>query len=355
MDLFKKFETEERIFRDERLLMPDYIPDELPHREREIDEIAYSLKPILNDSKPENIVIIGQSGTGKTTTVKYVANELESHTKKALIIYINCWEFPTRHGILTKMISSFGDFVPRRGIATDELLEKLSSIAKGEKKTPVVILDEVDRLEKESKEENVLYDLARSKEVLGLDIAVIAITNDENFSSRLDSRIRVSLLQKQLHFKPYTPNQLRDILKERAKKALRAATYDDDVIGLCVAYGVKAGGDARTAISSLWRAGRNAEREDRGKILPEDVKRAYGEASDAKKEEQAETLNEKEKRILELLEEREWTSGELGDALQMEERLLRNYIANLEKLGFIEVEKTRIGQGWSRKIRKKSH
>src|SRR5271157_416568 len=98
-NIFKKMSTENEVFQDERVLMPDYLPEVMTHRERQIEEVAYGLKGAAGGKKTENMLILGPSGTGKTSTVRYVLKQLQEYSQKVVPIYINCWESSTRHSI----------------------------------------------------------------------------------------------------------------------------------------------------------------------------------------------------------------------------------------------------------------
>jgi cell division control protein 6 len=343
-NIFRKISAEKEIFRDERVLMPDYLPEVMPHREEQIKEIAYALRGAAEGKKMENILILGPSGTGKTSSVKYVLKQLQEYSQRVVPVYINCWESSTRHSILNSIAYSLGEFIPRRGISTDEITEKIGEILKKEKKAPVIALDEVDRLfASQYEEEKVLYDLARAKELFSVDFGVVAITNSNEFLAKLDQRIKSSLIQKQLFFKQYSPIELKDILKSRAKLAFYSESLSEEVIPLCAARAAKNNGDARLAINLLWKAGKIAERENAEKIAEEHVRKAFEEVGG---EELHEKLDGKEREVYDFVKEKgEVTSSELYEKFKDEsDRSVRNYVTRLCSLGFITVEDT-VGKG----------
>lgn len=336
-NIFRKISAEKEIFKDERALMPDYLPEVMPHREEEIKEIAYSLRGAAEGKRMENLLVIGSSGTGKTSSVKYVFKQLQEYSQRVMPIYINCWEFSTRHSILSNIAYTLGEFIPRRGISTDEIIARISEVLRKEKRTPVVALDEVDRLfATQYDEEKVLYDLARAKELFSVDFGVVAITNSNEFLLKLDQRIKSSLVQKQLFFKQYSPVELKDILKSRAKVAFYPESLCEEVIPLCAARAAKNNGDARLAINLLWKAGKIAERENADKVREEHVRRAFDEVGS----EEGEKLVGREREIYEFVKERgEVTSSELYERFKEEsDRSLRNYITKLCELGFLTAE-----------------
>jgi len=231
-----------------------------------------------------------------------------------------------------------GEFIPRRGISTDEITERIEEVLRKEKKTPIIALDEVDRLfASQYEEEKVLYDLARGKELFSVDFGVVAITNSNEFLAKLDQRIRSSLVQKQLVFKQYSPTELKDILKSRAKLAFYPESLSEEVIPLCAARAAKSNGDARLAINLLWKAGKIAERENSDKVKEEHARKAFEEVGE---EQPCDKLEGKEREVYEFVKERgEVTSGELYEKFKEEsDRSVRNYISRLCSLGFITVD-----------------
>ncbi len=351
-NIFGSLDSEGSVFRDERALMPEYLPEILLHRDAEIKELALTLRSAAKGGKPENTVLIGPPGTGKTSCARHVLRQLSEYSKRALPIYINCWELSTRHAILNKLAISLGEIVPRRGVATDEVSDRIAEFLKKEKRVPIIVLDEVDRLvASQYGEESILYDLARGSEVFGAPIGVVGITNHEEFLTKLDTRIISSLSQHRIYFKPYSPQQLKDILGERVKLGFASGALGEEVIPLCAAIGAKRGGDARVAIATLWKAGKLADRKGAKKVSVEMVKEA---AQEKVEHEKLENLEPAEKKILSIVEKGPITSGELYEKIKGEgvtDRTIRNYLEKLEKLGLIETE-IRADKGRTRVIRR---
>ena len=75
-------------------------------------------------------------------------------------------------------------------------------------------------------------------------------------------------------FPPYTVNQLKDILYERAKEAFDDGILDDDVIPYCAALSAQEMGDARRALDLLRMSADIAERNGDRKITAAHVKSA---------------------------------------------------------------------------------
>jgi archaeal cell division control protein 6 len=345
--------TETNILKDERFLYPDYLPELLPFRDRELSEMVFGLKPATCGQKPTNLFLTGPPGTGKTVCSKFVLNELSEFSDRSKTVYINCFELNSRVGILAKITNYFGYPVPNRGLASEEIFQRFVAVIRNKRIIPIIVFDEAEQLLKNEDTKDLLYDLSRLNEQAQLLIGLIFISNDNMFLSFLDDRIRSSLNASVLNFEKYTHQQLKQILTQRAKFAFMSNVLDEDVIGLCAANASKKG-DARLAIDILLKSARFAEKENSQKVKVQHVRRAFEQEVPVKVEITS-TLSEQEKLILGLLSKSDLNSGEIYQKLskQFAERTLRQAITDLEEKKLVEIEKIQKGKGFTRIIRKK--
>ncbi|MEW6528484.1 MAG: AAA family ATPase [Candidatus Micrarchaeota archaeon] len=336
MNIFKSLDSSQTVFKNEAVFSSDFIPTEIVRRENEIKEIALTLMPLMKGKRSSNMILYGPPGTGKTMIARYIAAQLKEATSRVHSVYVNCAEQGYRYSILGTVLSSLGYAVSRRGRSVDELLERLVEILKKENKIPLIILDDIDMISLDEKN-SLLYDFLRMRENFGIECAVITITNREVFIIKLDRRIRSSLLQSVLKFQKYGPDELRDILKERAKLGFISETWSDEVIGLCAGFAAKNGGDARLGINALWLAGKEADKEGVKKITIEHVEKIKDNAQMLLRAGEEQNLSKEEKSILtEIKKAGRIQSGALYSKLKLNERTVRNYLTKLEELGFIE-------------------
>ncbi|MBS3062470.1 MAG: AAA family ATPase [Candidatus Diapherotrites archaeon] len=335
-NIFAEARREHNLFRNEKYLYPEFVPERLPHRDAEIDSLVYALNPIARGGKPQNVFVCGGTGVGKTACIKFVLHQLEEHTDRAKHLYLNCFEFNSRHAVLSELANFLGEAVPRRGVATDELYSKLLNALKQASFTPVIVLDEVDQLLCAEDGEKLLYDLLRVIEYQKKGLELILVSNDKALTVRLDPRIRSSLAEQAIEFNPYSPQQLKDILRERAEYAFAPGSLDPEVINVAAAHAAKLGGDARIAIECLWKAGREAERVNAERVELCHLQNAF-EAVAEQNLKAVKYLSEHERALLRIIAGKGTLhSGELyqqyASAVKepVTERRIRDFLANLE-------------------------
>ena len=258
------------IFRRREVLLPDYIPDYLPHRDEEIARVARTLAPALRGERPNNLFIFGLTGTGKTAVVKYVLRRLESKAaeigSRVRGIYVNVRHRETPYRVLADIAEYVGLRVPFTGLSTGEVYGRLVSWLRKKRGVFIIVLDEIDFLVKKHGDD-LLYKLTRINELLeDSRVSLIGITNSVRFVETLDPRVRSSLGEEEIVFPPYNAQQLQDILLDRAKEAFNPGVLEPDVIPLCAALAARDHGDARRALDLLRVAGEIAEREGSYKV-----------------------------------------------------------------------------------------
>ena len=357
-NIFSKPGVSQGLFRDERLLYPEFVPERLPHRDKEIEELVFALKPIVSGKKPANVFVSGSTGTGKTVTVKYVLKELQEYTDRARGIFINCFEYGSRHAILSHVSNSIGAPVPRRGTGSDEVIARVASVLKNSALCPVIVLDESDQLVRRDDASRLFYDILRMAEHEKARFGVVFISNDPAMTAGLDDRVRSSLFEHKVSFEKYTAGQLSDILNERIPKAFMGGVIGKDVIELAVAHAAKNGGDARVAIECVLKAGRIAEKENSRIVGIEHVKKAVSMIVPRAAEKAMPFVSDEERKVLGLLSG-ETTTGNLYSAYKksgakpLTLRRFRDVINSLEAKGLVNVKPVSLPRGRTRTISKK--
>ena len=265
---YKDYQRGPKVFKNRNALEPSFVPDELPHRNKEIQKIAELTACALMGDAPPSFLCYGMTGTGKTATIRYVSQKLEYHTiqNKPWWIYINCNVVSTPYRILAHIYNTISgsEKIPPTGLPKDVIFKKLLGLLdqRVENSICFLVLDEIDKLVDNKKGGNeILYDLTRLNENLDYcRTSLIGISNKLKFRENLDPRVLSSLGEEPIVFNPYNATQLGDILKDRAKIAFYEGVLEDGVIRLCAGLAAKEDGDARKALQLLRKAGELAQR-----------------------------------------------------------------------------------------------
>lgn len=271
-NIFNRAIAGKSIFQNREILRSDYIPQKLPFREPQITNIAEVLSPVLHGSKCSNLLLYGKTGTGKTATAKYVLQKFEEtariNNKRIVKAYSNARLAGSEYRILVDLAQSFSIRIPFTGLPLSEVLQRIFSKILSENLKVIFILDEIDYLTKHSSDD-ILYLLTRSNEQSKHGfLSIVGISNDLQFKEFLDPRVLSSLGEEEIVFPPYTVEQLRAILAERAKLAFAESVATDAAINLCAALAGTEHGDARRAVDLFRVAGEISEREG-AKLLEE--------------------------------------------------------------------------------------
>ncbi|MEM4703191.1 MAG: orc1/cdc6 family replication initiation protein [Candidatus Pacearchaeota archaeon] len=279
-DIFNSF-MRQSIFKNKLILQSNYTPETIPHREKQIAQIASIIAPSLRLERPSNLFIYGLTGTGKTLVLHYVRNQLLKKAQELevslLMPYINCKlkkVADTEYRILAELINKLGGKVPATGLPTDQLYRRFVDLIDSKKQIVIIIFDEIDQAVKRIGDE-FLYNFTRiNTELSKAQITIIGLSNDLKFLDSLDPRVRSSLSEEEILFPPYNALQLQDILRDRCKEAFKPNVLMSGVIEKCAALAAREHGDARRALDLLRIAGELVERDDKEKISLEYIDKA---------------------------------------------------------------------------------
>ena len=343
------------IFANKEVLRSTYVPEKLPHRNEQITGLADILSSALKGETPSNILIYGKTGTGKTSTVKYVSTELEEMARKrgsnCSILYINSEVFDTQYRIFAYLARVFNKRVPMIGWPTDMVYSEFKNGIDAEERCVIVVLDEVDKLA--SKGDEALYNLSRiNGELNNARVSLIGISNDLTFTDLLDPRVQSSLGEEEIIFSPYNAEQLKDILYARVEKAFNDSALGDAVIPLCAALAASEHGDARRALDLLRVSGEIAERSGSKKVSEEHVRQASDKLEVNRVEEVVKTLPLQSKIVLSSVlvlsrerSKRRFSSGEVYNTYRklcnqlgmdaLTQRRVTDFVSELDILGLI--------------------
>jgi cell division control protein 6 len=265
-NIFSQYLNTESIFNEKETLLSSFIPDKILHREKEIGQMSCTLAPALKGFKPNNLFIYGTCGTGKTICTRFVLNQLVDAgktTSPVRVVYVNCKMkkvADTEYRLFAQFLRELGECVPDTGLPTDVIIRRFFDAVEGKRQNIIIALDEIDALLKKIGDD-FLYNLSRANlELKNSKISIIGITNDLLFRENLDQRIKSSLSEEEILFRPYNALEIKDILSERVRNGFREGVIDDFLLNKCAAIAAQEHGDARRALDLLRVAGEIAER-----------------------------------------------------------------------------------------------
>ncbi|AAG20983.1 orc / cell division control protein 6 (plasmid) [Halobacterium salinarum NRC-1] len=276
------FESGHRIFANKDLLKIGHVPeaDRIVGRDEEISKLAKRLNGAVHGYSPENVMIYGKTGTGKSLVSKHVCQRAQNAAQDGVEIgtaYIDCAEDNTETQAISSLAaklndeSSTGISVPHTGLSTSKYYKLLWKTLDAQFDSVIIILDEIDLMNDDS----VLMKLSRAEEAGKIDcsVGVIAISNKIQYVDNVNERVKSSFQHKELFFKPYDANQLREIMFNR-EDAFQDGVLSEDVIPLSAAFAAQEHGDARKAIDILRHAGEVAYEAGAELVTEEHVRQA---------------------------------------------------------------------------------
>lgn len=214
----------------------NYIPEEIYIR-KELEIAGKYIAEYILTGIPNNLIIYGNKGSGKTTSILSLLNAFKDE-KKLDYVYLNALDNPTSYKLFEEISGKTG-----RGYALNDTIQWAKEKLKGRY---IVVIDETDVL----KDNKILYYLSRETRV-----SIILLTQKLFWFNSLDDSIKSSLQPIHVNFKSYDINEIKTILNMRANEGLNK--YDDGGINLMSALIYRDyNSDARVGIRALYFLGK---------------------------------------------------------------------------------------------------
>ena len=276
-NIFAKAASGSSLVKNRQALTIDYVPEKLPFRDEETRALAQVLSTIFKGARPSNLLLFGKPGTGKTAAARSVVDRLAKKASElktdVTVLFVNAkiaggsaykviFEIAEELGINKEQEKQ----VHFTGLSMGEATDRVLNFIQKKKLNLVLVIDEIDSLVDRSGDD-ILYNFTRANQRMnGGFITLIGISNSLTFKDKLDPRVRSSLSEEEIVFNPYTVEQLRQILQERAKLSFNEGAISEAAVNLCAAIAGREHGDARKAIDLLRVAAELAERDGTTKV-----------------------------------------------------------------------------------------
>ncbi len=302
------------VFRDREKLSSRYIPEKLPHRDRELKLLTRFYRDSVkrpNSAYTKVVQLQGRPGLGKTSVAVNTGRRLTNLAKKAGVklkhvhLTLGVEAAPNSKFVFYSNLAGKVDpCLVSRSMSPEELLISMLNYLKKKNIYLFVVLDEVDYYVKKTGDRaDVVYELTRLSEVEPGEptniIGLVFVARDNKWRSKLDPAVRSSLGNIILDFAPYTRDNLYDILSYRARLAFRERAISSEVLEYVAEITYEsAGSDVRYALDILSYAGTLAENEGMNRVTLDHVREAVRRFEPPLTSEDIEALTKTQKLVL---------------------------------------------------------
>ncbi len=292
---------DQTLFKDIEVFDIDYVPEQFEYRDEQIQELAYAVRPALAGGRVLNTVCRGVPGTGKTTSVKKLFEEIEGTTKKIIPIHINCQIDGSEYAIFSRIYTRLTkNRQPPTGTSFKMLFDMIAKYIENESVIPLICLDDANYLVYDKELNRVLYPLLRSHEAYeNVRIGVIVIISDPDvdLEAALDARVSSVFRPQIIHFAPYTASEVAGILSQRVVQGLYPNVLGGELFDRIVDRTMRCG-DIRIGLDLIKRSVMNAEKSARMTVSDGDVTAAFSISRDLRLADLVRVLSEEEADVL---------------------------------------------------------
>lgn len=266
------------IFQDISKLSFDYVPERMPHREKQVATLEGLFQPLVEANLACHAFLVGNVGTGKTHLSKRFAMDLadaaRAQGKLVRWLLVNCRQRTSEDAVLLAILKHWDARFPDRGFSITEKLNALRLHLERERAHLLVILDEADVLLRKSSD--LIYSLTRFDEEAAEprgSVNVLLISQRDVLPYLDKATLSTFRRSHVVEFGKYAEGELADILADRVEMAFFPDVVQAEVADLIADIAAE-WGDARYAIELLQRAGELALDEGLREVRPEQVREA---------------------------------------------------------------------------------
>ena len=282
IDRMDRVQQRPSVILNEARLALDYLPSNLPFREKHLTMLSHYFNGLLTSSFSTNkVIIVGSNGVGKTSIAKKLGEWLNhratlTNAENFQYVHINCRRAKTPYMVLLNILKEISGKVLSRGYATSELLNMVINILEEKCTILLLVLDEIEYVITRGGNE-FLYSLTRTtddKQKSNHHIGLILIGRNSKFRIFLDKNTTRSLSGPVIEVEPYKSEEIKQILYDRISDCFVPGSVSDESLKLIAAIAEKCAGNARHAIELLQIAGKCADFEQSSIVYPDHVRKA---------------------------------------------------------------------------------
>ncbi|MDD3858398.1 MAG: AAA family ATPase, partial [Methanoculleus sp.] len=266
--------SDETLFRDREVFEFTYLPEHLHHRDAQVRELAFLIRPALRGGSVGSAILRGPPGTGKTTTVRRIFAAVAAETRRVAPVYVNCQHDHTTLAVYRCIFEQLiGYPAPPTGWHLDAAKQGIAARLHDKDARLLVCLDDANYLIPAGTYNLLLYQILRLYEKW--DVAkpgVFAICSDLalNLYAEADERVRSVFHPVEVFFPPYMTGEIREILGDRIKQGLYPGVMPAPLLDRIA--GIAAGEqDVRVGIDLVRQAVLRAEGDGRRRVTAGDV------------------------------------------------------------------------------------
>ncbi|HEA46678.1 MAG TPA: AAA family ATPase [Candidatus Pacearchaeota archaeon] len=216
-------------------------PDKILHRNQQILEIKRVFKNFKEFGMASNLLIQGFSGAGKTASITNILDQ-----ENGDYIFVSGSENKTSYKLLKSLFDLNFNTVEK---TLTEGIRKLKENPK------VIVIDEINKLKNGSEIKDLFDNLNTIHR--GTGCPVILITNTRGIIGLMARDAQLTLMFEKIEFKPYSVDQLQDILGERVlllkNKGIKIVIPESFIEKICAAVFTEMDSSVRMAMKILQK------------------------------------------------------------------------------------------------------
>lgn len=234
-------------------------------RDKEIRELGSHFAPMFRQDHPIHLSLLGKTGTGKTVTMLYFLNMLDSLCSRRRIslrhVHLDlstpkpCFRALNDLACLLDATKRY-----KKGISLDELMSKIEQKLTDFLGYFIIFVDEVDHVRTDF-DSFLKFLVRRLPQAVAPRIVLVFSSNRLNWQENIDPRVKSFLKVNEILFEPYNAFDLRKILSLRLDKALNQKMVGMGVLKKIAAISSRTHGDARKAVELLSKSAQLAEKQ----------------------------------------------------------------------------------------------